>query len=99
MKMSEVQSVTLKDQRAIMQKIVTRRMKIAALQEEIDFLQEDLNDVASIVAARWDGIENSDAGLFSSEHLSAVPFPTVVPEKIRVGAFGMTSSFDPQEIL
>lgn len=94
MKISEVNDSVDKDQRVILQKITTRRMKIAALQAEIDALEKNLLMVASETAAWWDGVADDSDNLVVVPPCSEmnIPLPTVTPEKIVINSRGMFSS-------
>lgn len=51
--MKELQDITARRQRAVMRKIVARRIKIAALAAEVDALQRELDDIAATEAIAW----------------------------------------------
>lgn len=104
MKISDMQKETLNKQRSIMRQITNRRMKIATglptaehgrLLGQISSLQEALVNATDDMAAVRDMFRfQTETGVFSSEHV--IPLPTVAVEKIRVGAAGVTSSFDAE---
>lgn len=93
MKISEVNGSVDKDQRVILQKITTRRIKVAALLREIEQLEKNLVDLAPETAAWWDGVAD-DENLVVVPPCSEmnIPLPTVTPEKIVINSRGMFSS-------
>lgn len=101
MKISEVRRDTLKEQRAIMAKITAKRIRIdayrakmAALHDEIGELQAELVQVSAENIAWWDGYVPVDQTEPVGCSEMNVPMPTVVVEKVRIGANGVTSNFD-----
>lgn len=95
MKISEVQRHNVREQRVILNKISTRRQKVAALLAEIEQLQSDLVQVTAENIAWWDGhvpTDYTEPEQPCSE--VTIPLPSGPAEKIFIGATTYRSSFE-----